>query len=80
MGLPRAGRAHYHDATSAKSIAGRRVVRAHPVRIITFRFPMIRGVTIPQRETGGCNHPFSGATVENLSELNSTYRHISGRG
>ena len=30
--------------------------------------------------TGGCNHPFSHATVENLSELNSTCRHISGRG
>ena len=29
---------------------------------------------------GVCNHPFSHATVENLSELNSTYRHISGRG
>ena len=35
---------------------------------------------LPGCETGGCNHPFSHATVENLSELNSTYRDISGRG
>ena len=34
----------------------------------------------PSCETGGCNHPFSHATVENLSKLNSTYRDISGRG
>ena len=46
-----------------------------------YRFTWLSGC-----ETGGCtvpvpgNHPFSGTTVENLSELNSTYRHISGRG
>ena len=40
----------------------------------------VPGTGLPCCETGGCNHPFSGTTVENLSELNSTYRDISGRG
>ena len=36
----------------------------------------VHSTGLPGCETGGCNHPF----CENVSELNSTYRHISGRG
>ena len=58
--------------------------KAPTVCYIRVRIPLypseIYRTGLPGCETGGCNHPFSHATVENLSELNSTYRHISGRG
>ena len=70
-----------HDLCSTMVLRNRDSPRRVLLYVASGNFSEVRTCTgLPGCETGGCNHPFSGTTVENLSELNSTYRHISGRG